>query len=81
MGLSGRTEGTVMPSGDHMTRKMEEDDPTEEEIWGVPGGDPGLAYKIRMERKHHMVDADEVSVKQCAIRTMPAGTRAMQRDF
>jgi hypothetical protein len=47
-----------MPSGEHMTRRMEENDPTEEEIWGVPGGDPGLAFKVRMERPKYMDTPD-----------------------
>jgi len=66
-----------MPSGEHMTRRMKDNDPTEEEIWGVPGGDPGLAFKVRMERPKV---SDEDVVRQCGVRTLPVGTRAIHRD-
>ena len=70
-----------MPSGEHMTRRMEENDPTEEEIWGVPGGDPGLAFKVRMERPKYMDAPDGPELPSCRIRSMPVGVRNMQRDL
>jgi hypothetical protein len=61
-----------MPSGEHMTRRMKDNDPTEEEIWGVPGGDPGLAFKVRMERPKVSDGAAEGvgwSGRRCRMRT------------